>query len=131
MQTTATAVFIKDSKILLEKRKEDEDNYAGFWALPGGHKKKEEKIEQTLRREMQEELNVKVTKDRLIGKFKDKDPTSKELYEHNAFLCLEWDGNITHTTEEERVRWHDLKDIKNLRGIRPVDIKILKKAKVI
>lgn len=131
MQITAIAVFVKHSKVLLEKRKEDEDNYAGMWALPGGHKRKNEEIEHTLRREMHEELNIKVTKDKFIGKFKDIDPTSDGLYEHNAFLCLEWEGAIAYTSEEERVKWFNLKDIKELEKLNPVDIKILKKAKLI
>ena len=45
MQIIAVALFIRNNKVLLEKRKEDEDNYAGLWAIPGGHREKEEEIE--------------------------------------------------------------------------------------
>jgi len=131
MQVTAAAVFIKDSKVLLEKRKEDEDNYAGLWALPGGHNRKGETLQGTLKREMKEELNIKVKKDKFIGKFKDKDTTSKELYEHNAFLCLEWEGKIKKTKEQKKIEWVELKNIQGLEKIRPIDLKILKAAKVL
>lgn len=128
MQITAAAVFIKDSKILLEKRRDDEDNYAGFWALPGGHNRKGETLQQTLKREMKEELNIEVTEDKFIGKFKDKDPTSKKMYAHNAFLCMEWEGKIKKTKEQKKIEWVELKNIKSLEKIRPIDLKILKKA---
>lgn len=131
MEIVATAIFIKDSKVLLEKRREDEDNYAGLWTLPGGHKKKDETMEQALKREMDEELKVKIIKARFIGKFKDIDPTSHRIYEHNAFLCLEWQGKIEETTEQSGVKWFEIEEIKNLKKLNPVDIKILKKAKVI
>ena len=105
MNITASAVFVKDGKVLFEKRRDDEDNYAGLWAIPGGHQEQGEAIEETLVREMQEELGVKVTKFKFLGIFKDIDPTSKMSYEHHAFLCIEWEGEIKDTTEEEKVEW--------------------------
>lgn len=130
MEIVATAIFRKDSKVLLEKRREDEDNYAGMWTLPGGHKKKNETIEQALKREMKEELKVKITKAEFVGKFKDIDPTSNRIYEHNAFLCSEWDGEIQETTEQSGVKWFDVAEIGGLKKLNPLDIKILEKAKV-
>lgn len=127
MQITAVAAFVKNGRILLEKRKNSEDNYAGFWALPGGHKKTGESLAQTLRREMREELGVKIQKAEFLGKFKDIDPTSKKIYQHNAFLCLKWKGKIEKTREEERVKWWDLKNFKKIPHTRKVDKKILEK----
>ena len=130
MEETAAAIFKKDSKILLEKRREDEDNYAGFWALPGGHKKEEETPEEALVREMKEELNVTVKKFKFIGKFEDRDPTSKKMYTHHSFLCEEWEGEIKQTTEQEKIEWIKIKELENL-NIHPVDLKMLKAAKVL
>jgi len=59
MDTVAVALFYKKGKVLMEKRPDNEENYAGLWAFPGGHQEKVEKIEKTLVREMQEELGVK------------------------------------------------------------------------
>jgi len=149
MQITATAVFIKplkiskkkkfsgsqksqsdflgDRKVLLEKRRDDEDNYAGLWALPGGHKRKKESIKQTLKREMKEELHIHIKEALPLGMFPDIDPTSKQCYHHHAFLCTTWHDHITKTTEEERVKWFNLKKLPST--IRTVDKKILRKVK--
>lgn len=114
---TAMAVFLKGRKVLLEKRRPDEDNYAGFLAFPGGHHEKGETIRQTLRREMKEELDVDVKEFSCIGEFDDIDPTSKNHYRHNAFLCTGWDGEITETREQERIMWVDISQLHLMEGI--------------
>jgi mutator protein MutT len=131
MQITSNAVFVKDSRVLLEKRREDEDNYADVLALPGGHKKKTESSRKALVREMKEELGVIVKKTKYLGLFKDRDFTSKDMFHHHAFLCEEWKGEIKKTREQEAVKWVDLKKVKNLKNTRKLDIRILKKAKLI
>ena len=131
MQITSVAVFAKGSKVLLEKRRKDEDNYANLLALPGGHKRKSESPKKALIREIKEELKVNVKKAKYLGVFEDKDPTSKELFHHHAFLCKEWKGKIKKTTEQEAVKWINLNKIKKLKNMNKVDIIILKKAKLI
>ena len=131
MEITVLAVFLKGKKLLLEKRRKDEDNYAGLWALPGGHKRKSETYIRALRREMREEVGIVIKKSRYIGAFKDIDPTSKELYSHHAFLCAEWHNHITHTKEQEKVKWIDIKKYNKLKPVRKIDKQILKKAKVL
>ena len=131
MQITSVAVFVKDNKLLFEKRREGEDNYASLLALPGGHKRKSESSKKALKREIREELKVSITEAEYIGMFKDKDPTSKDVFHHHAFLIKEYKGKIKKTTEQEAVKWIDLNKIKKLKNINKVDIKILKKAKLI
>ncbi|MBD3354859.1 NUDIX domain-containing protein [Candidatus Woesearchaeota archaeon] len=125
----AMAVFIKDGKVLIEKRKKDEDNYAGLWAFPGGHKNKEEKIEETLLREMNEELNIDISSYKFIGTFENIDPTSKESYQHNAFLCDRWSGKITETEEEEGIKWIEIEEIKELKDVSKPTLQVLEKLK--
>jgi len=131
MQITSVAVFVKDSKVLLEKRREDEDNYANLFALPGGHKRKTESPKEALIREIREELKVNIKKASYIGIFEDKDPTSKDIFHHHAFLVEEYKGKITKTMEQESLKWINLNRIKKLKNINKVDIKILKKARLI
>ena len=128
VQITAAALFLKNRMVLLEKRNAKEDNYAGYWAFPGGHKRKKEKIEHTLKREMREELKVKILEYVYLGKFSDKDPTSEKLYIHNAFLCIKWKNGKFG----KNLRWFKPKDImgkKSFQGakFRKIDIKILGK----
>ena len=125
MQITSNAIFVKNKKILFEKRRKDEDNYASFWALPGGHKKKKESTKKTLIREMKEELGIKLKKIKYIGRIKDKDPTSGDLYSHHYYLCLDYEGKIKKTKEQEKLRWFTINQIKKLKTAKP-DIKVLK-----
>jgi 8-oxo-dGTP diphosphatase len=126
----AKAIFIKKTGqgylFCFEKRKAKETNYAGFWSFPQGHKEKGEKIENTLVREMREELNIKVTSFRKLGVFHDKDPTSKAHYEQHVFLCLEWAGEIKETQEQEMLAWLSLMDTKSL-NLPDVDKRIILK----
>lgn len=125
------AVFLKGRKLLLEKRRKDEDNYAGLWALPGGHKRKKETHKQALKREMREEIGIIVKETRYIGTFKDIDPTSKKLYSHHAYICTQWHDHITHTKEQEKIKWIALRRYKQLKPVRKVDKRILRKANIL
>lgn len=49
----AVAIIIHDNKVLFQKRKHDK-----FWALPGGKIRVGEKSEDTIKRELKEELEI-------------------------------------------------------------------------
>ncbi len=127
MNKTAAAIFLRNGRILLEKRRENEDNYAGIWATPGGHLHKCEKPERALAREMHEELGVKITKYKFLAALKDFDSTSKLLYTHNYFLCLKWKGRITKSAECEKIKWQKLGGLRRLK-MADVDRKAIKMA---
>lgn len=61
---TARAVIIVDNQILLNYNLREENRR---YFLPGGHIEHYEKIEDTLKREMLEELHVECTIERLLG----------------------------------------------------------------
>ncbi|UCD21258.1 MAG: NUDIX domain-containing protein [archaeon] len=129
-KTVAKAIFLKrkgqEYLICLEKRRHDETNYAGVWGLPQGHKKKSENIIKTLKREMLEELAVRVISYKKLGVFRDTDFTSKHHYTHHVFVCFEWAGLIAHTFEQELIAWVPLKEAFNF-NLPEVDKKILHK----
>ncbi len=111
MQITALAVFLRDGMILLEQRKKKEDNYAGLWAPPGGHKRLSETILQTLKREMKEELEIDIQKADPLGIIKDIDPTSREEFHHHVFLCRIYNKKPKKTNEQKKIRWFSIKDL--------------------
>ena len=53
---TATAVVIRDGKLLVLKR--NEEPFKDMWDLPGGYMSQGEMPEDTLRKELMEELGV-------------------------------------------------------------------------
>jgi len=59
----AVGVIKRDSKIYISKRA-DNLHQGGKWEFPGGKREKNESIEQTLVRELSEEIGIKVTKQR-------------------------------------------------------------------
>lgn len=61
------AIIIKNRKILLLLRKESPDK--GLWSLPGGQVEVGENLEMAIKREVSEEIGVKVTHAELVESF--------------------------------------------------------------
>lgn len=120
----AVGIIIKDNKILFQKRKQDK-----FWALPGGKIKVLEKSSDTLKREIEEEIGVKVTVKDLFSVseyFFDFDKTkfhqyifayhveiieNSEILDSEEFNGVEVDTNLLY-------KWFDLTTI-NTAPIKP------------
>lgn len=58
----AVGIIARDNKILFQKRKQDK-----FWALPGGKIRVRERSSDTLKRELEEEIGVKINVGRLTN----------------------------------------------------------------
>ncbi|OGH21377.1 MAG: hypothetical protein A2958_01075 [Candidatus Levybacteria bacterium RIFCSPLOWO2_01_FULL_38_13] len=57
---TACVFLYKDGKALIGKRAKTKSFLPGKWELPGGHVEFGETLEECLKREMQEEFNMKI-----------------------------------------------------------------------
>ncbi len=57
-----SGVLISDSAVLVEKRRADDDADPGLILLPGGHIEAGESLDRALKREMREELGIRVEK---------------------------------------------------------------------
>ena len=67
INTVAKVVLIdENSRVLLLKRSNYMDKFAGEWDLPGGHLKKGESLFNGLRREVKEETNLTVEEPKFI-----------------------------------------------------------------
>jgi 8-oxo-dGTP diphosphatase len=75
MKQVTAAILIKDTKILIAKRKAD-DRQANKWEFPGG-----ESPETCLKREMQEEFGIEVSVGRFLGE-------STYHYDHGSIKLL-------------------------------------------
>ena len=66
MRLGASAIILKDKKILLVKRSKDSDTFPEKWACPGGRDEPGESPEEVVIREIKEEVNLEFTPSKLF-----------------------------------------------------------------
>lgn len=77
-------IILKDDKILLVRRAIPP--FFGHWVLPGGHVRYGEKVEEAVKREMEEELGIEVEVENLVGVYSD--PKRDPRYHSTAVVFL-------------------------------------------
>jgi 8-oxo-dGTP diphosphatase len=116
MRITAGGVLCRDDRVLLARRRRDRAYYPGVWDIIGGHCGDSESPEDTLCRELREELGVVPARFRQIGVFPEPDPEKYGQGEHHVFVVTEWSGTPTNVRpdEHESIGWfsrHELQQI--------------------
>ena len=105
---SAVALIDVDGRVLLSKRPK-EKTMAGLWEFPGGKCEQNETLEDCLKREWKEELNLEIEIKEQIG------------HTNSGFVeCFFYVGKIKnpgnlHVNVHEYVGFYDPKDILNLR----------------
>ena len=102
-----SAFIVKDGRILLLKRKEDEMFLPGVWEVPGGGVDQDETIEQAVVRETKEEAGLTVTLEKLFSYFEYTDGFGQKTVNLN-FICRMKDASQSADTsfgEMERADW--------------------------
>lgn len=112
----ATAVVIKDNKILLNLRSD-----TGTWGMPGGAMELGENLEQTAARELKEETNLTAEEFTLLNVFSGNDfyfkyPNGDELYSVIAlYLAKGVEGKLKITDgESTRLEFFDKNSVPGL-----------------
>lgn len=95
------AILNKDNKILIARRK-PQKKMGGLWEFPGGKLKWGEELTEALRREISEELGIKITVETLLH-------IKPYVYDHGAvlilfYLCRYASGEIT-LKDHDRYEW--------------------------
>jgi 8-oxo-dGTP diphosphatase len=103
-------IFNKENKIFMALRPEDKLQ-GGLWEFPGGKVELGETIGQALRRELFEEVGIRVTKAEPLTQ------CDYHYQEHHVYLdvwcVLEFKGEA-HGREGQSVRWVTLEELKEL-----------------
>jgi mutator protein MutT len=112
---TAGGILVQNRKILLGKRNKDR-LYPDIWDIFGGHVEPDETIEETLQRELLEELGIEVERFEFLESYQDKEPTLGLDYVHHIFIVHSWEGTPSNKNEHEHesIGWFSRTEIKGL-----------------
>jgi len=103
-------VLIRGSTVLVEKRRADDEADPGLVMLPGGHVERNESIPEALKREMREELGIRIEKI-LPARIRYYTASNGERQRIHYFHVRNWNGKI-ESNEAETVYWES--NVKNL-----------------
>ena len=106
------AIFVDaEGRILLGKRAKHKSG-GGQWGLPGGTQTKGEKYQETLIREMEEELGVKVL-ECSYNNFFQCIVSENVHFDHHAFVVTKWSGDIVNNEPNkcDELRWFSIEEL--------------------
>jgi 8-oxo-dGTP diphosphatase len=109
---TTDGAIIKDSKILLVKRKNEP--FKGKWALPGGFVEYGEKVEDAVIREVKEETGLVTKIKEFIGIYSDPNRDPRGHTVTIVFLLEIIDGKLNAKDDADDVKFFNLNKLPNL-----------------
>jgi len=98
-----SGVMISDGAVLVEKRRADDDADPGLVLLPGGHVEAGESLNRALKREMREELGIRVDKITPV-RVRYYTASNGERQRIHYLHIRDWKGKI-RSNEAETVYW--------------------------
>lgn len=113
---TVGGVLLRGDRVLLGKRSADRTFYPGAWDVPGGHCGEEETPEQTLVRELEEELGIVPVEYRLLAVLQEPNPVVHGEGSHRIYLVTKWNGAPRNLREDEHseLAWVRLDEVDRL-----------------
>ncbi|QUH26813.1 (deoxy)nucleoside triphosphate pyrophosphohydrolase [Serpentinicella alkaliphila] len=111
--------------ILIAKRKKGKE-LEGYWEFPGGKVEKNETPENSLKREIKEEMNIDIRVGSFVGE-------SIYKYERGTIKLLAYKGNIIRgeitLLDHDEYRWVKYKELK-LYKLAPADVPLVELIKI-
>jgi 8-oxo-dGTP diphosphatase len=106
----AGGILCKENKILLGKRSAHRSFYPHVWDIIGGHGTSNETPEQTLTRELKEELDVIATEWKLLAVLPDQEPGLNEQYIYYVYVVIDWIGSPRNILidEHDALGWFEI-----------------------
>jgi 8-oxo-dGTP diphosphatase len=98
----------KDGQVLLGLRAKSRISFPNVWDLLGGRQEDGESLEQTLVRELQEEVGIIPTLTEYMEKLDI--PSHPDILECHIFLVTEWDGTPSNLApmEHDLIQWFSI-----------------------
>lgn len=124
IRRAACGVLVRDGRVLLGQRSPFARSHHGQWDVIGGHREPGETDEQTMVREVYEELGVFPTAYRSVDVLAEK--FGETQYELRFFSVWEWDGSPTNCSQEHvEIAWFSPSEISRLDLVSPSLIRLL------
>lgn len=98
-----SGILIDEGRVLVEKRRDDDEADPGNVLLPGGHVEPRESLKHALAREMEEELGIRVGNLIPVG-IQNHTASDGERQRIHYFHIKDWNGRIA-LKEAESVYW--------------------------
>ena len=122
MRTCIAALIVKDQRVLLGKRNAMRAFYPDVWDVFGGHQKPGESTEETLRRELREELGIEPTRWKFLLTVNEPNAEKYGQGQYHFYLVTDYDGAPENLQPEEHavVGWFEFEDAANLPFAHPL-----------
>lgn len=119
----ASAVIIRNNKILLGRKKPGTFPYPNCWVtIGGGVNLEKETVEEALRREVREEANIEIDDLKKLEFAEDNEPNKHGEMTHYLFLTYlvkYKSGTPTPGDDINELRWFTKKELKTIKISRP------------
>ncbi len=111
MPVFAGALLCRDHGLLLGKRSANRAYYPDVWDIPGGHCEQGESVEETLVRELREEIGVTPSAWQELAVLRGFDATN-ETIELHVFVVTGWEGTPRNLlpAEHDQIAWFAVED---------------------
>ena len=125
MKKTARAVIIDDDKLLVFFRKKIRDNQeVTYYAIPGGHVEDDETLEETVVRELKEEMNLDIEILGYLGKLVVDNQEENYYHAKIASGSIQFGGEELERNSDSNyyeIRWLPINEL-DTSGIRAMDL---------
>ena len=127
MRECVAAFIIEKQFVLLGKRSAEREFYPDVWDVFGGHIEADETPEQTLRRELFEELGIVPTRWKFLLTVDEPRPEENGNGQYHFYLVTAYDGVPQNLQAEEHsvVEWFGFEKAMNLPFAHPLYAEIL------
>ncbi|MDP6707989.1 MAG: NUDIX hydrolase [Alphaproteobacteria bacterium] len=102
--------MVRDGLVLLARRSGHRRRYPGVWDVIGGHLEAGESIEETLVREVEEEVGVTPNRFSALGEIDEPNPEINDPHVYHLFTVHDWSGGEPRLASDEHteIGWFSL-----------------------
>ena len=107
------ATIVRNCRVLLVKHSSEQKPTYGYWLLPAGRPERGEELEEAVKREMKEELSLRV---KIVRKLVEHvDPYTGDILTN--FLCTPLSSKIKISSELTEAKWFNVDEIRKIERI--------------